>query len=103
MTPGERAYITQAYNALVAAGWTPVGVDDGDSEDLVPTKSLEQMLEAIDSVDASWAFFQNVYGHKRDMMLVLGNDPSGVEVIADYHTSSKDNFGLTLASLGELK
>lgn len=103
MTPGEKAYITQAYNALVAAGWQPIEVDDGDSEDLVRTPNLQTMLEAIDAVDYSWAFFKDESGHLMGMMLVLGNDPTGVEVISDYHTNSKyPSFSKTLDNLGEI-
>lgn len=85
LTQSEQAIITGIFDALEAAGFKCLFVDDGGDDDpdtMNPTR--QQALELIDGVGQSTAVFTHPdTGAKRfGVFFVLGNSPG--EVAANY-------------------
>ena len=83
----DRAAATQIIDAVVAAGWNLLHVNDG--EEVIKVKTRNEALEAVFAVDMAHVFFQNARTFNVGWIwFVLGNDPE--EVAADYTVNRSD-------------
>jgi hypothetical protein len=88
----DRHGITQAVEALVAAGWQLEFAHNGEEE--IKTSVVKDAVDAIMEVDEGSIHFRSVYGPNEEygyLFLVLGNAPD--EVICDYTTNLEPVIG----------
>ncbi len=85
----ERTAVATVVESLRAAGWNAGYVSDGGQTLKTPT--LEAVLDVVFSVGVSHIHFRHLDGERSARaMVVLGNDPSGCEVFADWTTKHAD-------------
>lgn len=78
----ERKIVRHLLSTALAAGWTVEAVDDGGFDDARCT-NIDEVMEAVFSVDESTIFFnKTIEGVKKclGVLIVLGN---GIDCIAD--------------------
>lgn len=90
MTPGEKSVLNKMFKILKNYEWEPSFVFDGEEQ--IPVKNKKQAIDIIDSVDSSTVTFSKQNNMNMGVFIVLGNDPSGIEVAADWNVSDKNDF-----------
>jgi len=76
----DREAITLILEGLVKTGHTLVETDDG--EEVIPTPTVEDAVEAVTAVDMATVVMRTPAGERRWVWFVQGNEPE--EVAADY-------------------
>lgn len=89
MTPGEAAMVKATVAAMEQRGYSLTHVWDGG--EFVKTPTLDECLAAVDSVSESVIHVRKLdadplthHSSRVAFFVVLGNDPTGEEVIADH-------------------
>jgi hypothetical protein len=81
MNINEQRIIRAVSDALIAAGWKPCFVDDGGED--VPASTTDEVLEVIDSVEESKAWYEKA-GKRCCFCVILFNGNDGKDVIYDF-------------------
>lgn len=75
----ERRIVANLIAHLVARGWTPYELYDGETR--APVTDAKSAMELIFNLDDAWLYFRNAHGRTHWVRLVLGN---GCDLISDY-------------------
>ena len=86
MTDIEVKVVTKLFEMLEEEGWSPHDVDDGGDE-LVPTTTWSEALEAIDSVEWSTLWVEKEGAHRVWVEFVTGN---GADIVSDARALPKE-------------
>ena len=101
MTPGEKAAASKVLEMLGEGGWKPLWVetDPGSAEDYTremigadqpPAESHAFIIDQLDGLDMAYVVFCSDDFPKREgVQFIMGNHPSGSELVADHTCRSK--------------
>lgn len=81
----ERAVVRHLVERMAEHGWKPKETFDG--EEYVTTKTVEQVLETVFSVEDSTVSFVNGAGKILGVKLICGNEE---DIISDYHVGTPE-------------
>jgi hypothetical protein len=87
----ERTEVARILTALAAEGWHVTSIDNGGDADERPA-TIDAALDVIFGVDCCTIVVTRE-GRNHGILIVLGNDPDGSEVVADYGFSDPDSDG----------
>lgn len=88
----ERRIVANLFAHMLAAGWRPYAVDDG--EEVTKVADAKAAMELIFDLDEVRVVFANAEGAKHTVLLVLGN---GIDIITDWGFSEGDADGFNAA------